>query len=97
VQRLVCIIIIVAVAGILSATASDLSPKEVTAARDLYDIKCAKCHKFYNPADYSQSEWEMWMKKMSRKAKLKKPQEQLLSRYLQVFRDTPATAPPPPK
>lgn len=68
------------------ASAAGLSAQEVIDANALYTAKCAKCHKFYNPADYSQKEWDAWMRKMSRKAKLKAAQEELLTRYLGVFR-----------
>jgi hypothetical protein len=59
----------------------------VSDATELYVAKCAKCHKFYHPADYSQKEWDMWMHKMSRKSKLKPAQEELLARYLGAFRE----------
>ena len=93
-QRLVCIVI-AALVGVLPARAADLSPKEQRAAQDLYEIKCAKCHKFYNPADYSQAEWDVWMRKMSKKAKLKGAQSDLLAKYLQGFRDKTVAAEPP--
>jgi hypothetical protein len=59
-----------------------LSIKDEEAARKLYLGKCAKCHKLYNPAKYSDAVWDRWMGKMSKKAKLTSPQEQLLSDYL---------------
>jgi hypothetical protein len=93
-QRLLCFVI-VAFAGVVPVGASDLSSKQISEARELYDIKCAKCHKFYNPSDYSQAEWDMWMKKMSRKAKLKGTQSELLAKYLQGFRDKSVTTEPP--
>jgi hypothetical protein len=70
-----------------AASAAGLSAQEVTDASALYTIKCAKCHKFYKPADYSQKDWDMWMRKMSRKSKLKPAQEELLTRYLGAFRE----------
>jgi hypothetical protein len=69
-----------------AASTAGLSAEEVTGASQLYVAKCAKCHKFYHPADYSQKDWEMWMRKMSRKSKLKPAQEELLARYLGAFR-----------
>lgn len=81
-------------AGLLPARAAALSPKEQRTARDLYDIKCAKCHKFYDPSQYSQREWDLWMRRMSRKSKLKPTQERLLSQYLQTFRDNAAGSGP---
>lgn len=72
-------LLVCSVAVIQSA---ELSIKEIEAARKIYVAKCAKCHKFYNPAKYSDEEWNKWMIKMSRKAKLKPQQQELLSRYI---------------
>jgi hypothetical protein len=65
------------------ASATDGPYDETAAARKLYVAKCAKCHKFYDPAKYSDQEWQKWMTKMSRKAKLKPEQEEMLARYIQ--------------
>ena len=62
-----------------SATVADA----VGPAHKLYVSKCAKCHKFYDPATYSDADWKVWMGKMSRKAKLKPEQEQMLSQYIE--------------
>lgn len=70
----------------VGARAVDLSPTAQKKAKDLYDLKCAKCHKFYEPSAYSQKDWDDWMRKMSRKSKLKPAQEELLTRYLEEFR-----------
>ena len=56
------------------------------AGQKLYVVKCARCHKFYNPANYSDAKWREWMDKMSRKAKLKPEQKETLSEYLEAFR-----------
>jgi len=61
----------------------DLAGDEPTAARKLYLAKCAKCHKLYDPATYSDEEWSKWMTKMTRKAKLTPEQAQKLSRYIE--------------
>ena len=70
----------------------DLSPQERRAAKALYEIKCAKCHKFYEPAAYAQKDWDDWMSQMSRKSKLKPAQEKLLTQFLDEFRQKPAPA-----
>lgn len=70
----------------LPAGAAELSPSEVSEAQKLYVVKCAKCHKFYEPTEYADAEWSDWMQKMSRKSKLKSAQEQLLTRYLATVR-----------
>ena len=69
-----------------SAAAAGLSPADASTAKDLYVAKCARCHKFYDPAQYDQAEWGSWMRKMSRKARLKPEQQDLLSRYLGAYR-----------
>jgi hypothetical protein len=68
------------------AGTSELTDKETKTARKLYLSKCAKCHKFYPPSDYSDADWHQWMQKMGKKAKLKPEQYDLLSRYLETFR-----------
>ena len=65
-----------------AAGAAELSPTELQDGRKLYTAKCAKCHKFYDPAKYDDDQWRSWMTKMSKKAKLKPAQAELLSRYL---------------
>jgi hypothetical protein len=66
--------------------AGGLSTGEIVGARKLYGAKCARCHKFYDPGGYADAEWRAWMTKMSKKARLRPDQEQLLSRYLEAFR-----------
>ena len=68
------------------ANGAALSAFEIREGEALYTLKCAKCHRFYDPADYSNQEWQSWMLKMSKKAHLKSDQEELLSRYLGAFR-----------
>ena len=69
-----------------SASPGNLTREELREAARLYTAKCARCHKFYDPADYNDAEWQMWMSKMNRKARFKSDQAQLLSRYLETFR-----------
>jgi len=64
------------------AMAKDSPSNESAAGQKIYVAKCAKCHKFYDPAKYSEADWQMWMTKMSKKAKLKPQQEEVLSRYI---------------
>ena len=70
-----------------AAAASGLTALQVSDATALYVAKCAKCHNFYYPAEYSTYDWEVWMRKMSRKARLKPEQEKLLRQYLGAFRE----------
>ena len=68
-----------------------MSPETAAVGRKIYVNKCARCHKFYDPAGYNAAEWDSWMTKMSRKAKLKPDQTATLVEYLAAYR-TPATA-----
>ena len=64
---------------------------EAAAARTLFVAKCTRCHKFHDPAKYDDKDWHKWFTKMSKKAKLESDQNELLSRYLEVFRSVAAT------
>lgn len=73
----------------LPVGAAGLSGVEISQARALYVAKCAKCHGFYAPDKYSETEWGAWMKKMSARAKLKPEEQDQLSSYLGAFRLEP--------
>lgn len=64
----------------------DLSDSDLKKANKIYVAKCAKCHQFYEPKDYSDEDWNKWMFSMARKSKLKPEQFELLSRYLDAYR-----------
>lgn len=89
-MRLFLSVVLVALAGCSSpAGAADVSPADTLAAgRKLYVAKCARCHKLYDPNKYSDAEWDKWMAKMTRKAKLKPDQAELVSRYVATLRVT---------
>ena len=74
-------VLLVPLAG-CAGTSGLSSTDPIAAGQKLYVNKCAKCHKFYDPAKYSDADWNLWMGKMSRKAKLKPEQEQLISHYI---------------
>lgn len=78
----------VALAGTaVPAGAADSARLSPDPGRKLYVNKCAKCHKFYDPAKYSDATWEDWMTKMSKKSKLTPAQEKELSKYIrETFR-----------
>jgi hypothetical protein len=59
--------------------------------------KCAKCHRFYDPKVYSETDWQTWMKKMNQKSKLKTDQAELLKRYLDEYRAGRITGKPEAK
>ena len=61
--------------------AEGLTDKERPEAKRLYTAKCAKCHRFYAPKDYSDEKWGSWMKKMKKKARLSDEQHRLVLAY----------------
>lgn len=69
-----------------SAQNSGMTPQSISAARKLYTTKCLRCHKSYDPAQYSQPQWESWMMKMRIKARLSPEQDRLLSQDPQAYR-----------
>ena len=70
----------------LAAERAGMMPAEISRAADLYSLKCAKCHKFYDPAGYNDPEWRTWMTKMSKKTRLEPDEEDVLTRYLNASR-----------
>jgi hypothetical protein len=76
-----------------TAQAAGLKPAQIDEAANLYTAKCLRCHKSYDPRAYTDKQWQTWMSKMSRKARLDSAQQDLLGRYLKAVRDIPA----PPK
>jgi len=87
VHRLALVLTASALVFVASAGASDLPLKDQTAARKVYVAKCAKCHKFYEPKNYSEIDWQKWMESMSRKSRLKPAQTDLLNQYLDAYRE----------
>jgi hypothetical protein len=69
-----------------AAAAAGLSAQNVTEGRELYITKCVRCHKSYDPAQYTEGAWNEWMAKMGKKARLAPPQNELLTRYLNACR-----------
>jgi cytochrome c2 len=70
----------------LAGEPAPLGPKDVAEGRKIYVAKCAKCHRFYEPMDYTGPEWQDWMGRMIRKSKLKTAQADLITRYLDAYR-----------
>jgi hypothetical protein len=85
-RRLISFIWLSIALALAAAPADDLTDKERGAAKRLYELKCVKCHRPYEPKDYSQEEWRLWMTRMSKKARLRPSQEKLLNRYLDARR-----------
>jgi len=55
-------------------------------ARKLYVSKCAKCHRFYEPTRYQETDWQDWMLRMGRKSKLSEDDQRILTAYLDQYR-----------
>ena len=72
----------------LAAGRAGMPPADIARAAEIYVLKCARCHKFYDPAGYSAADWSKWMAKMSRKSRLQPVEESLLGRYLDASRST---------
>src|SRR5258706_9653109 len=63
---------------------ADASPISSDAlGRKLYLGKCAKCHKLYDPAKYSDQQWQVWIVKISRKGQVQPGQKDLVSPYIE--------------
>ncbi len=69
-----------------TAARAGIPSGDIAHAADLYALKCARCHRFYDPAEYPDAEWTVWMAKMSRKSRLIREDEALLGRYLEAWR-----------
>ena len=83
------------IASVLPVNCADtnLSPKELAAAKKIYISKCSRCHEIYKPSAYRDAEWNQWMTKMIRKSRLKKEQAELLTRYTDSLREQAKQAP----
>jgi len=81
-RLLVIGLVLLGMMGAARAASAQLKD-DAAAGRKLYVTKCSKCHKLYDPRKYSDAEWEKWMGKMSKKAKLTSEQERLLSKYVE--------------
>ena len=58
-----------------------LSP-ELAEGKDLYENNCAKCHKLYNPNDYSDQDWLPILERMKKKAKISDLQHDKIYAYI---------------
>ena len=85
-MRTLLLISILTLAGSI-ARATEPTSKDIATGQKLYVGKCARCHKFYDPAAYDAEQWNTWMTKMRRKARLDETQYVTLSRYLETVRD----------
>lgn len=80
-MRIFCVVYLLAILPFRLVASQGVTPEEEPIARKLYTLKCAKCHDFYEPRDYSDKEWKRWMGKMKKKAHLNDGDFDLLLRY----------------
>ena len=66
----------------LAARTAEAAPT----GQELYQLKCAKCHKLRDPADYDDETWAHWKQKMTKKARLNDEQGGLIWGYLDSLR-----------
>jgi hypothetical protein len=50
-------------------------------ALPFHRLEKANSYEFYSPTAYSDAEWRLWVIKMTKKARLKPDQQELLIRY----------------
>jgi hypothetical protein len=86
-RAIVLMLFVASLLGIREAAATGLSPKEEATAKKLYSLKCAKCHDFYNPANYNDADWHSWMAKMKKKSRLNSTDYDLVLRYTDLLRE----------
>lgn len=55
---------------------------ELAEGKSLYENSCARCHKLYDPKDYSTDEWKPIVLRMQPKARLNAEQGQKIYNYL---------------
>ncbi|HEY5909438.1 MAG TPA: hypothetical protein VJA21_02410 [Verrucomicrobiae bacterium] len=62
---------------------AEIAPDPTEVGRKLYQNRCAKCHQMYDPAKYTDTQWQTWMTKMGKKAKLRPAEKQMVLQYVE--------------
>ena len=63
-------------------TVKGVMTKELAEGLSLYENNCAKCHKLYNPKDFSSADWKPILVEMQKKAHLDDVQIASISDYI---------------
>ncbi|WP_125721523.1 lipoprotein [Flavobacterium ustbae] len=63
------------------APAVDLTP-ELAEGKNLYENSCARCHKLYEPQDFSKEDWAPILVRMQKKAKLDDVKMASITKYI---------------
>jgi cytochrome c5 len=58
-----------------------LSP-ELAEGKNLYENNCAKCHKLYDPKDFTKEEWTPIVMRMQQKAKISDTDREKIYNYI---------------
>lgn len=64
-----------------AAKATELTPA-LAEGKNLYENSCARCHKLYEPKQFTQEDWKPILVKMQKKAKLDDSQMASISNYI---------------
>jgi cytochrome c5 len=65
-----------------TAKALDLTPEKLAEGKNLYENSCARCHKLYEPKQFTQKEWKPILISMQKKAKLDDVKMASVSNYI---------------
>lgn len=67
---------------VLVETKSVVMTKELAEGQSLFENNCAKCHKLYDPKDFSSQDWKPILVQMQKKAHLEDAQIGFISAYI---------------
>ena len=70
----------------VQAQAAEPFHTAIVKGRELYALKCMKCHKLRDPGEYDDATWSGWMEKMRKKAHLSDEQYNLIFQYTEAQR-----------
>ena len=59
-----------------------ITAEVIAEGKSLYGMHCAKCHKLYDPKEYSAQEWTPIVLRMQKKAKISDEQREKIYAYL---------------
>jgi len=72
--------------GQMKMSAPVVDSAAINAGKELYGMKCKKCHKLHKPDEFTQDKWEnKVLPKMSKKAKLTDDELKSIETYLFAF------------
>lgn len=60
----------------------DLQLAQLNQGYTILQTQCTRCHKMYKPGDFAQSDWDMIIPNMAKKARLTDEEKDKLERYI---------------